>query len=109
MESNTALTDAQEAMREAVRLIGGHAAVATLLGYDDRRNVWPWTSLKKPITPDLAPAIERGTGGKVVVERLCPGKSWVRIKDKDWPNPAGRPLLDPAAPQKVSTAETQGA
>lgn len=39
-------------------------------------------------------AIERATDGKVTVEELRPDGTWLRVKDKSWPNPKGRPVLD---------------
>jgi len=103
--------DQKEAIALAVQEIGGHAAVATLLGYADRRNVWPWTSGQRPVPPEIAPTLERGCNGKVPVERLCPQARWVRIEDKDWPGHRGRPLLDTAridapAATKVETPVT---
>lgn len=88
--------DQQRAIAEAVQEIGGHAAVAELLGYDDRRNVWPWTSGRRPVPPEHAPNLEFGSNGKVTVDRLCPNARWVRVRDRSWPHPDGRPLLDTA-------------
>lgn len=94
-ENPDELTDDQRAaMAEAVTLIGGHAAVATLLGYKRRQNVWPWTSGAAQWPPEVAQALERGTDGKVTVDRLCPHSIWVRVKDASWPHPKGRPLVD---------------
>ena len=39
------------ANKRVVRLAGGHAQVARLLGYTDRRNVWPWTKKLRPFPP----------------------------------------------------------
>lgn len=49
-------------------------------------------------------AIERATNGAVTVEELRPGEQWARVKDKAWPHPKGRPVVDfsiskPAAEQ----------
>jgi DNA-binding transcriptional regulator YdaS (Cro superfamily) len=102
--------DQRAAIAEAVQEIGGHQAAAELLGYTDRRNVWPWTSGKRPIPAEIAPSLERGSKGKVPVERLCPNSKWVRVRDKDWPHPLGRPLLDIAsAPAQPETAPAKAA
>jgi DNA-binding transcriptional regulator YdaS (Cro superfamily) len=108
--------DQKEAIALAVQEIGGHAAVASMLGYADRRNVWPWTSGSRPVPPEIAPTLERGSNGKVTVERLCPQARWVRIADKTWPHPKGRPLLDTAReeptaakPEKAPSAAPQAA
>ena len=39
-------------------------------------------------------AIERATEGRVTVEELRPDAAWLRVKDKAWPHPKGRPVLD---------------
>lgn len=96
--------DQKEAIALAVQEIGGHAAVASLLGYADRRNVWPWTSGLRPVPPEIAPTLERGSNGKVTVERLCPQARWVRIEDKAWPGERGRPLLDTARDEPTAPA-----
>lgn len=37
---------------KVLKLAGNsHAKVAALLGYRDRRNVWPWTKLLRPFPP----------------------------------------------------------
>ncbi len=43
---------------------------------------------------ELAVDIERETEGVVPVEEMRPQDTWVRVPDPNWPNPAGRPLLD---------------
>lgn len=52
-------------------------------GYADRRP-----------NPDNRVALERATGGKVNVEEWGADCKWKRIKDRAWPHPDGRPLLD---------------
>ena len=84
-------------MKDAMQVLDGHQGVAQALGYPDRRNVWPWTSLSRPLPPEKAPALELATGRKgktVPVELLCPTASWVRVPDPNWPHPNGRPCLD---------------
>lgn len=55
--------------------------------------------------PELAAAIERESVAEVCCETVLPGRRWTRVKDKDWPNKAGRPLLDVA----TSPTEQEGA
>lgn len=88
--------DQRAAMATAVDEIGGHKAVADLLGYPDLRNVYPWTSGRRPLPPEHGPNLEYGSHGLVTVERLCPDHKWVRVRDRKWPHPQGRPCLDTA-------------
>ena len=39
-------------------------------------------------------AIERATEGQVTVEEIRPDATWLRVKDRAWPHPKGRPVLD---------------
>lgn len=59
-----------------------------------------WVKDLRPIPTDQMAAIERGTVGKVNVERFGISTRWVRIPDPDWPHPEGRPLVDVARPQE---------
>lgn len=43
-------------------------------------------------------AIERATDGDVTCEEMRPDVVWVRVKDRRWPHPKGRPLVDLSAP-----------
>jgi hypothetical protein len=47
---------------------------------------------------ERCPGVERALGGLVTAEQLRPDVRWVRIPDESWPHPAGRPLIDVAAP-----------
>ena len=58
--------------------------------------VWQWSRDKRRIPADRCPSIEMATGGLVSCEEMRPDTQWVRVKDKQWPNPKGRPLLDVA-------------
>ena len=42
--------------------------------------------------------------GDCTCEAMRPDVSWVRIKDKDWPHPKGRPLVDHT--MKVGAGDT---
>lgn len=52
-------------------------------GYADRRP-----------NPDNRVALERATDGEVNVEEWGADCKWTRVKDRHWPHPGGRPLLD---------------
>ena len=45
-------------------------------------------------SPAKCADIERVTSGVVPCDELRPDLTWERIVDKDWPHPAGRPVLD---------------
>lgn len=57
-----------------------HAEVARILGYDDRRNVWPWTNDLKPFPPYHCRTLENFFGGQVTRQQLRP-HDWA----KHWP------------------------
>ena len=56
-----------------------------------------WIKGARPVPSDKMAAIERATGGAVRVEDFGVQTAWVRVPDKDWPHPKGRPLIDVAA------------
>lgn len=56
-----------------------------------------WVREKRPIPQGRCPEIEKVTQGQVTCEELRDDVSWVRIKDKTWPHPKGRPLVDHAS------------
>ena len=74
---------------DAVQRLGGPAAVARMTGLKSP-TVHGW----KQIPAGHCPVIERALGGAVTVEEMRPDVQWHRVKDKSWPNPAGRPLID---------------
>lgn len=47
---------------------------------------------------ERCPAFERAFAGLVTAEQLRPDVCWHRVADPAWPHPAGRPLIDVAAP-----------
>ena len=55
-----------------------------------------WATGARPIPAERCPSIERFTGGEVTCEEMRPDVRWHRIRDKTWPNPGGRPLIDVA-------------
>lgn len=40
------------------------------------------------------PSLELASRGAVTVEEMRPDLRWIRVKDRKWPHPAGRPLVD---------------
>jgi DNA-binding transcriptional regulator YdaS (Cro superfamily) len=56
---------------------------------------------QKPAT-GLCVAAEGATDGAVTCEELRPDVAWVRIKDKSWPHPHGRPLVDHAPAKEAA-------
>lgn len=57
-----------------------HAEVARILGYDDRRNVWPWTNDLKPFPHYHCRTLEEHFKGQVTRQELRP-HDW----QKHWP------------------------
>lgn len=75
-------------------MAGGHAEVARILGYQDRRNVWPWTNDLRPFPPHHCFALERHFEGKVTRQELRP-HDW----QKHWPD-----LADLKQPKRKAVA-----
>jgi DNA-binding transcriptional regulator YdaS (Cro superfamily) len=90
-----------EANRKVLALAGGsHMEVARILGYDDRRNVWPWTNGLRPFPPHHAHALERRFPGQITRQELRP-HDW----QKHWPDlivPAGAPAVSETAPAAIA-------
>lgn len=63
-----------EANRRAAKEIGGHAAVARLLGLRDRRNVFPWTSGKRMFPETYCALIEQAA--QTVTRRELRPNDW---------------------------------
>lgn len=53
-----------------------------------------WRNLQRPVPEGRCPTIEQATDGQVTCEELRHDLHWVRIPDKNWPHPKGRPLVD---------------
>ena len=70
------------ALLRAARLLGGQTELAKVLGYKDRRNVWPWCNYGGPQLPaEHCPVIERATGGAVRCEELRPDVAWSVLRE----------------------------
>lgn len=91
---DTPQTPEKRALQRAAELLGGQAGLASVLGYSDRRNVYPWFATDRAFPAEHCPTVERATKGVVTVEELRPAEQWARVKDKNWPHPKGRPVLD---------------
>jgi DNA-binding transcriptional regulator YdaS (Cro superfamily) len=78
--------DPKTALRKAAEILGGQAAIATLLGYEDRRNVAPWFTTDRPFPAEHCLLIERATrakGGELVTcEQLRPDVAWQVLRDQ---------------------------
>lgn len=59
---------------------------------------WTATQEPRPIPLPRCIEIERETAGAVTCEEMRPDAAWVRVRDRKWPHPKGRPLvnLEPA-------------
>lgn len=86
-----------QAITDAIQLIGGQTALATILGVK-QPTVSEWTRGERAIPSDRCPSIERATAGRVTCERLRPDVRWVRVPDVTWPHNEGRPCIDVAIP-----------
>ena len=73
--------------------------LARKLGLESSSQVRQWRhgyANRRP-SPTTCAEIERVTDGAVVCEDLRSDLTWKRVKDKAWPHPQGRPLLEVAA------------
>ena len=57
--------------------------------------------LDRGIPMDQCAKVEVSLGGAVAVEDMRPDINWLRVKDKSWPHPKGRPVIDVGAPAKA--------
>ncbi len=90
----TALPDEKAALRRAADVLGGQAGLASAIGFNDRRHVWPWFNTDRRIPAEHCPAIERATrerGQVVTCEELRPDVQWAVLREQ-------------VAPQEVSGA-----
>jgi len=85
-------------LHDYLRLPDSHsvAVLRTLIGAQSDAQIRQWEhgyAGRRP-NPANRAALERVTGGKVNVEVWGEDCKWKRIKDRAWPHPDGRPLLD---------------
>ncbi len=74
-----ALPPEKVALHRAAAILGGQAAMAVVLGYDDRRHVWPWFNTDRQFPAEHCPKVERATrdkGQTVFCEELRPDIAW---------------------------------
>lgn len=67
------------ALRRAAKILGGQAAMASLLGYTDRRGVWPYFHTDRRFPAEHCPLVERATrekGEPVLCEELREDVAW---------------------------------
>lgn len=69
-------THSKAALKRAAEILGGQAAVARALGYEDRRSVSPWFTTDRDLPAEHCPTIERATAGAVTCEELRPDVDW---------------------------------
>ncbi|MNL42453.1 helix-turn-helix protein [compost metagenome] len=100
-------TATQTAVIEACVIVGSQSALAAALGVTPSM-VSQWIKGERPVTPKICASIERVTKGAVIVERLVAGP-WARIRDRRWPHPKGRPVLDIAGTAPAVEPAGQGA
>lgn len=70
------------ALQRAADILGSQAALASALGFSDRRSVWPWFNTDRRVPAEHCPAIERATGGKVRCEDLRPDVAWEVLREQ---------------------------
>ncbi|WP_183024355.1 Cro/CI family transcriptional regulator [Variovorax sp. UMC13] len=90
------MTNPSNPVLRAADHAGSQAALARLLSVTPSM-VNQWALGKRPVPNEQCVAIERVTAGMVTADQVLPGVTWVRVKDKNWPHAAGRPLLDVSA------------
>lgn len=73
------------ALQRAARVLGGQAAMAALLGYADRRGIWPYFNTNRQFPAEHCPAVERATrekGEVVRCEELRPDVAWGVLRNQ---------------------------
>lgn len=87
---------------KACEHLGSQSAVAQLLGVTPPA-VHQWVAGIRPVPPEHACSIEKATGGLFPVEQVLPEANWHRVKDRNWPHPKGRPLIDVSVKEAAAT------
>jgi DNA-binding transcriptional regulator YdaS (Cro superfamily) len=80
---STLLTPEKAALHRAARVLGGQAAMAEVLGYRDRRGVWPYFNTTRDFPAEHCPTVERATrekGEPVICEELRPDVDWAYVR-----------------------------
>lgn len=68
------------ALKRAAELLGGQVAVARVLGYEDRRHVWPYFNTPRAFPAEHCPKIEEATKGAIRCEDLRPDVDWYVLR-----------------------------
>jgi DNA-binding transcriptional regulator YdaS (Cro superfamily) len=83
-----------DALNKAISLAGSHAELTAGIGA--KPNAARMWLARGNVPAEQRVAIERFLKGKVAVEEFGDDVRWTRVKDRSWPHPKGRPLLDVA-------------
>lgn len=78
-------TPEKAALMRAAEVVGGQAALASAIGFSDRRHVWPWFNTDRRVPAEHCPAIERATrerGAPVLCEELRPDIPWSVLREQ---------------------------
>lgn len=91
MSTTTPLSPEKAALQRAADVLGGQAALAAVVGYPDRRHVWPYFSTDRRFPAEHCPAVERATrekGQPVLCEELRPDVAWSVLRAPAGPDTA---------------------
>lgn len=91
----------RDALKKAIKVFGSQSALAADIGAH-KPDLSDWLSGHRKVPDHRCKAIEKATCAHVTVEELRPDLNWIRLPDKSWPHPGGRPLIDVA--RQVSAA-----
>ncbi len=81
----------KDALIKAARVLGGQAGLASVLGYEDRRNVSPWFTTDRKFPAEHCLVVERATrerGDVVTCEELRPDVAWDVLRQQPTPAPS---------------------
>jgi len=81
------MTNAQEAVAEAIAGAGGPARVAEELDVSVQA-VCFWRDGERRFPAEHAPTLERLNGGRIRCEQMCPGADWAYLRSTAKKRPA---------------------
>lgn len=91
------LAPEKAALYRAAQVLGGREALATLLGLQDARSVWPYFARRR-FLPEYCLVVERATrerGQPVLCEELRPDVAWDVVRNNPLPaHAAGEPITE---------------
>jgi DNA-binding transcriptional regulator YdaS (Cro superfamily) len=76
---SNSLSPEKAALRRAADVLGGQAAMAKVLGLEDRRRIWPYFHTDRRFPTEYCPLIEKATrdlNDTVPCEELRPDVAW---------------------------------